>query len=553
MGAMSPEFDYVIVGGGSAGAVLANRLSADNRNRVCLVEAGRRDTSPLIAIPLGVAWLPRDKRHTWGLMSTPQAGLDDRAISIPRGKVLGGSSAINGMIYIRGHREDYDDWARAGCTGWDYASVLPYFKKPENNQGADIDRAYHGVDGPLSVSDLSGPNPTDYDFLKAAQELQLRNCPDFNVAEPEGVGIFQVTQRDGLRRSTGAAFLKPAQSRANLEILTHAEVSRVLIENGRAVGIAFRDQKGDMRTVRARGEVILTAGAVGSPDLLLKSGIGPGDQIKRFGGSVIRHVPGVGANLQDHTDVMVICKSRSNASWGISFGVLPRLAMDALSWVLARRGMLSSNMVEAGGFVRSALSETRPDIQFHFIPALKSHRGRIVEYGHGVSLHTCILRPDSRGSVTRDAPEGPPRVDLGLLTAESDLERLLRGVRLARRILSQTPLAGHGLTEVMPGEDIIDDAGLRAYIRAQARTVYHPVGTCKMGIGADAVVDPQLRVIGLARLRVADASIMPTIVSGNTNAPAIMIGEKAADMILGDAHLSLSAPARARNAIGAPS
>jgi choline dehydrogenase len=533
---MLTEFDYVIVGGGSSGAVLANRLSANAANRVCLIEAGKRDTSPLISIPLGVIYLPKDKRHTWGLVSEPQAGLGGRKVSIPRGKVLGGSSAINGMIYIRGHKEDYNDWAKAGCTGWDYQSLLPYFMKSESNRRAGIDKALHGTDGPLAVSDLTGPNSTDHDFIKSAQNLQLRDCPDFNVESPEGVGIYQVTQSNGKRHSTGKAFLNPVANRPNLLVLTKAEVTRVMIENGRAVGVNYRNKSGIDSTVLARREVILAAGAIGSPDLLLRSGLGPAEQIKGFGGAVLKDLPGVGANLQDHVDVMVICKSQSSAPWGMSARALPRLSMDALSWLFANRGMLSSNMVEAGGFVRSHPSETRPDLQFHFIPGRKSHRERMFEYGHGVSLHTCVLRPDSRGSVRRDQPNGPPRVDLGLLNAESDLMRLVRGVKLARSILGQEPLARHKLTEILPGSEITTDADLRSYIRTQARTVYHPVGTCKMGIGADAVVDARLRVIGVGGLRVADASIMPTIVSGNTNAAAIMIGEKAADMILADAH-----------------
>lgn len=526
---MTADFDYVIVGAGSSGAVLAHRLTEDPKTRVCLLEAGGRDSSPLVHVPLGVAFLSKDPRHTWGLTSTPQTALDGRVVSIPRGRVLGGSSAINGMIYIRGHRADYDAWAQAGCTGWGYDDVLPYFRRSEANQRPGIDTAVHGTDGLLCVSDLGSPNAADHDFLEAAGQMQLRPCPDFNTPEPEGVGIYQVTQKDGRRHATGAAFLTPIRERANLRIVTGAQVSRVILDGKRAVGVAYT-QDSQPQEVRARGEVILSAGAFGSPDLLLRSGIGPGAQVSAF--TDLHHdLPGVGANLQDHVDVMVICRSTSLTPWGVSVSALPARALDTLKYLVGRKGMFSSNMVEAGGFVRSQPSEPRPDLQFHFIPARKSHRGRIVEYGHGVSLHTCVLRPDSRGSVTRRRPDGAPEIDLGLLTADTDMERLLRGVKLAREILRQPPLARHGLSEILPGDAVTDDDGLRAHIRAQARTVYHPVGTCAMG----RVVDARLRVHGVQGLRVVDASIMPTLVSGNTNAPAIMIGEKAADMIREDA------------------
>jgi choline dehydrogenase len=515
-------FDYVIVGAGSSGAVLANRLSADPAITVCLIEAGPRDTSPFITVPLGVMKLTKDARLNWLFTSAPQEGLGGRTVSIPRGRVLGGSSAINGMIYIRGHRADYDAWAAMGCTGWGYDDVLPYFRRSERNRRPGIDTAAHGVDGELSVADLRDANPVDRDFIEAAGQLQMRPCADFNVAEPEGMGIYQVTQKDGRRHSTARAFLAHIGGRANLHVVTGGEVTRVDVAGGRATGVTLRDG----RRIAAKGEVILCAGAIGSPDILLRSGIGPG--------GAVHHLPGVGRNLQDHVDVMVICTSRSRVPYGISVPALPRLALEGLSWLTGARGMLASNMVEAGGFVRSSPAEPRADIQFHIIPGRKSHRGRMVEYGHGVSVHTCVLRPESRGSVTRLGPEGAPVIDLGLLRAEADMERLLRGVRLARGILRQPPMARHGLAEVIPGEGIEDDEGLRAYIRAHARTVYHPVGTCAMGTGPMAVTDPRLRVHGLQGLRVVDASIMPAIVSGNTNAPAIMIAEKAADMIVQD-------------------
>lgn len=522
-------FDYIIVGGGSAGAVLAHRLSAVSSLRICLIEAGPTDRSPLISLPLGVIWLSKDPKHNWLFSTAPQTALNGRQVSVPRGKVLGGSSAINGMIYIRGHRADYDAWAAAGCTGWGYDDVLPYFKRSEANQNADLSDTDHGRTGPLTVSNQRSPSPVDQLFIEAAGQLQHRPCADFNAAEPEGVGIYQVTQSNGRRQSTGAAYLTPqVRARSNLTILTGCEARRLTLENGRATGVTvFRNAAES--TIYARAEIILAAGAIGSPDLLLRSGIGPAQQLQAAGLPVNHHLPGVGQNLQDHVDCMVICQSTSREPYGLSLPAIPRLAREGLKWLTGRRGMLTSNMVEAGGFVRTSPAESRPDIQFHLIPGRKSHRGRMFEYGHGVSLHTCVLRPDSRGSITRTTPHGPATIDLGLLTDPRDMARLTKGVAMARDILRQPPFAPLGLSEIIPGDHVTD---LADYIRANARTVYHPVGTCAMGTGPMAVVDPDLRLHGIRGLRIADASIMPTIVSGNTNAPAIMIGEKAADLIL---------------------
>jgi choline dehydrogenase-like flavoprotein len=531
---MNAKFDYIIVGAGSAGAVLANRLSADPKISVCLIEAGPADKSPLIKIPLGLMFLAKDRRHNWMFDSTPQEGLGGRSISIPRGKVLGGSSAINGMVYIRGHRADYDDWAAEGCSGWDYDSVLPYFRKSEANANETMDTAIHGRDGELAVNDLRDPNQIDHAFIEAAGRLQMRPCSDFNSPEPEGVGIYQVTQKDGQRHSSAAAFLTPIGERKNLHVETGTEVSKILFSKGKAEAVTLESKSRPPITLKARQEIILSAGAIGSPDLLLRSGVGPADEISKSGGDVVSNLPGVGKNLHDHVDAMVINKSRSTTPYGISVRSAPRLIGDAFKWVFAKRGMLSSNFVEAGGFVRSDPEQDRPDLQFHIIPGRKSHRGRMFEYGHGVSLHTCVLRPKSRGSIVRTNPDGPPAIDLGLLRDERDLYSLKKGVRLARRILEQQAFEAHGLTEILPGSNIQSEEALDEYLREYARTVYHPVGSCAMGTGDKAVVDPRLRVHGLRGLRVVDASIMPKIVSGNTNAPAIMIAEKAANMILED-------------------
>lgn len=530
---MSTEFDYIIVGAGSSGAVVANRLSADPSVTVCLIEAGPKDTHPLISIPLGIIALAKNPKLNWLLPSVKHKGLNGRQITVPRGKTLGGSSAINGMIYVRGQRQDYDDWAANGCTGWAYDDILPYFLKSEKNTNDALDSFFHGYTGEQWVSDLKQPNELDYVFIDAACELQYRACDDFNTETPEGVGVYQVTQKHGKRHSTSAAFLTPIQKRQNLMIITDAVVERVVFNGKKACGVSIK-KNDSSEQISARCEIVLSAGAIGSPDILMRSGISPAATAKALGVKLIHANENVGKNLQEHVDIMLINSAQSTTSYGISWSAVPRLAIDGVKWVLANSGMLSSNMVEAGGFIKSSPEVERPDLQFCLIPGKKSSRGRMVEWGHGVSLHTCVLRPYSRGSVSRTSLKGPPDIDLGLLSDERDTKLLTKGAKIARNILAQEPFKPHGLEEIHPGQAVQTDQELEQFVRNNAKTIYHPVGTCAMGVNGASVVDARLRVLGVEALRVVDASIMPNIVSGNTNAPCIMIGEKAADMMIED-------------------
>ncbi|MEI9850267.1 MAG: GMC family oxidoreductase N-terminal domain-containing protein [Sphingomonas sp.] len=523
-----PAHDFVIVGAGSAGCVLASRLSADPAVSVCLIEAGPADRSPLIHVPLGVAGLFHHPRLNWRASTVPQPGAGGRAIYLPSGRTLGGSSAINGMIYTRGHPCDYDDWAAAGNPGWSYRELLPYFIRSESNERWHNSR-HHGVSGPLRVSDPRDRNPLNLAFLAAAESLQVRRREDFNADDTEGVGYRQLTQADGRRASTATAFLAPVRSRRNLTVLTASAVERLEIAEGRVTGAVLEGG----RRVLARRETLVSAGAVGSPALLLRSGIGDGAALAGLGIAAAHHLPQVGRNLHDHPNAGVAMLGRTAASYGISLRTLPWLAWSLAEYALFRRGLLASNLLSTGGFLRSAPGLDRPDIQYGFMPA-KGIAGRGL-FGHGFGASAVLLRPRSRGSVRLAAadPSAAALVDPAFFADPEDLETLLRGVKFVRRLLAAPAFDRHRGRELRPGPDVQDDEALRDHIRATAGSSFHPVGTCRMGSDAGAVVDPELRVRGLGGLRVVDASIMPAIVGGNTNAPVIMIAEKAADMILG--------------------
>lgn len=529
-------YDYIIVGAGSAGCVMAERLSRDGRFSVLVIEAGGHDWNPFVHMPAGIAQLVKFESLNWNYYTEPQAGLNGRRLYWPRGKLLGGSSSINAMCYIRGHADDYDGWAAAGNPGWSYADLLPYFRQAEaNSRGAD---AWHGADGLLSVSDLRHTNPLSRHFIDAAVAAGFSENADFNGPQQEGFGYYQVTQKEGRRCSTAAGYLSAARERPRVELLTKAQVTRIDISHERAVGVEVR-RRGKLERYSCAREVILAGGAINSPQLLLLSGIGPAAQLREHGIPVRLDLPGVGANLQDHLDVCLL----QHCTQPITYDRTNE-AMVALEYMLTRGGIGSSNIAEAGGFARTPLAaDVRPDVQFHFVPAFLDDHGRNRLPGHGFTLHCCQLRPQSRGRLTLASadPLDKPRMQPEYLSAPQDLPVLLAGLKLSREIFAQAPLRALAGAEVFPGSAKQSDADLIEFIRAKAETIYHPVGTCRMGTDADAVVDARLRVHGIEGLRVVDASIMPTLIGGNTNAPVVMIAEKAADAVLACAQQRLAA------------
>ena len=528
------EFDYIIVGAGSAGCVLANRLSADGKNSVLLLEAGPKDRNIWIHVPLGYGRLFKAKTVNWMYQTEPEPELDGRTVFQPRGKVLGGSSSINGLLYVRGQHEDYDRWRQRGSEGWGYEDVLPYFKKAEHQQRGPDD--FHGIGGPLPVSDLGHVDPLSAAFIAAAAETGIPKNPDFNGVTQEGAGYFQTTTRYGRRASTAVAYLRPAKGRKNLHIETSALAQRIVFNGRRAEAVQYRKQ-GSLRTARARKEILVCSGTYNSPQLLQLSGVGPAELLRKHGIDVVLDAPGVGHDLQDHLQVRVVMRCTQRMTLNDVINSPSRKILAGLRYAAFRTGPLSIAAGTSGAFFKTSPRLATPDIQIHFLPFSTDKMGEKLHPFSGFSASVCQLRPESRGSLRiRSAdPAAPPEIRINYLSTEVDRTTNVEGLKILRKILQAPALRPYVVDEVDPGVKVTTDEELLNYCRQRGSTIYHPTSTCRMGADPLAVVDQRLRVRGLEGLRVVDASVMPDLVSGNTNAAIIMIAEKASDMILQDA------------------
>ena len=538
---MSTEiYDYVIVGAGSAGSVLASRLSEDGRYRVLALEFGGSDRSLFVQMPAALSIPMNMQKFNWGYWSEPEPNLDNRRISCPRGKTLGGSSSVNGLVYVRGHALDYERWEQEGARGWGFHDVLPYFRRAETRrEGAD---AYRGGDGPLATRRGSRPNPLYQAFIEAGRQAGYPISPDLNGEFGEGFGAFDMTVKNGVRWSTAKAYLRPAMKRPNLRVVTHALAQKVLFEGRRAVGVAY-EYAGRPCVARANREVILCGGAINSPQLLKLSGVGPADELRALGIEVVHSLPGVGEYLQDHLEFYFLVASKQPITLYGKTGLISR-ALVGLYWLLRDHGDGSTNHFEAGGFIRSRAGVRHPDIQYHFLPLAVSYDGATLATEHGFQAHVGPLRSRSRGAVTLKSadPRDAPRINFNYMSHPDDWTEMRACVTLTREIFAQAAFDPYRGREILPGAGVETDAQIDAFIRAHVESAYHPSGACKMGAPDDpmAVVDPETRVIGLESLRIVDSSIMPSLTSGNLNAPTIMIGEKASDMILGRSPLPAS-------------